>query len=68
MVDTTGAMALAQNDTMNVRMEGLILRALVERNILTMGEARDLIQDVIDHAPQMAALSPAYAEMRDQFR
>ena len=60
MDDKAGLRALATNDVMSVRMEGLILTALVERNVLTAAEARALVQDVINNAPKDATLAPAY--------
>lgn len=59
---------LAQNDVMNVRMEGLILSVLVEKGILTSAQAHDLVLDVIGRAPRESALAPAYRELLSEFQ
>lgn len=67
MTDHSALQSLAQNDVMNVRMEGLILTALVARGILSDTDVRELIENVIAHAPKQAALVPAYQALLDEF-
>lgn len=67
MADHSGLMSLAQNDVMNIRMEGLILSVLVQKGLLTNQEARGLIRDVIANQPSEASIGPAYHALLAEF-
>lgn len=61
--DHKGLMSLAQSDVLHMRLTGLILTALVHKNMLTAGEARALVADVMTYAPDDSPLRPALLQL-----
>ncbi len=62
MPEYAAAQMLAKQDVYHVRLTGMILAALVERNVLTASEARSLVDEVAEKMP------PDLAPFREVFR
>lgn len=70
MADTTleAVMTLARQDVFQLRLSGLILGALVERQVISGGEARSLVEDVLAKVPaEMDAWRQALEALRAEF-